>query len=77
MRSVDRGTDARGIRRATKLATLCELAQASPAEVTEVIDVFRKPSRSFLMPPMPEVLEPETVIDPPTWLEAETYDEIS
>ena len=59
----DRGTDARGIRRPTSLATLCALAGASPAEVTEVIDVFRKPSRSFLMPPLPEVLEPETVID--------------
>jgi WD40 repeat protein len=59
----DRGTDARGIRRPTSLATLCALAGASPDEVTEVIDVFRKPSRSFLMPPLPELLEPDTVID--------------
>ena len=28
-----------------------------------MIDVFRKPSRSFLMPPAGEALEPETVID--------------
>jgi WD40 repeat protein len=59
----DKGTDPRGIRRPTKLETLCALADASPAEVTEVIDVFRKPSRSFLMPPLPEALEPDTVID--------------
>lgn len=59
----DRGSDSRGIRRPTSLAMLGALADASPAEVVDVIDVFRKPSRSFLMPPLPEPLEPETVID--------------
>ncbi len=59
----DKGTDPRGIRRPTKLKTLCALADASPAEVAEVIEVFRKPSRSFLMPPLPDPLEPDTVID--------------
>ena len=59
----DKGTDARGIRRPTKLAILCGLAGESQAEVTPVIDIFRKPSRSFLMPPAPETLERETVID--------------
>jgi lysozyme family protein len=59
----DKGTDPRGIRRPTEFSTLCALANASPAEVSQVIDVFRKPSRSFLMPPLPEVLEPDTVID--------------
>jgi hypothetical protein len=57
------GTDVRGIRRPTRLETLCALANASQAEVIEVIDIFRKPSRSFLMPPLPEGLEPDTVID--------------
>ena len=37
-------------------ATLCALADATEAEVTEVIDVFRDPSRSFLMPPAGEAL---------------------
>ncbi len=59
----DKGTDARGIRRPTSLATLCLLANADQKEVADVIDVFRKPSRSFLMPPLPEMLAPETVID--------------
>jgi tetratricopeptide (TPR) repeat protein len=59
----DKGTDARGIRRPTKFETLCELAGASPEEVTEVINIFRKPSRSFLMPPLPEALEPDTIVD--------------
>ena len=59
----DWGTDARGTRRPTKLGTLCALAEATEAEVTDVIDVFRKPSRSFLMPPAQETLDEETVID--------------
>lgn len=59
----DKATDPRGVRRPTKLDTLCALAEATPAEVTQVIDVFRKPSRSFLMPPAEETLEAETVID--------------
>jgi WD40 repeat protein len=59
----DRGTDARGIRRPMELSALCAAAAATPAEVAQVIDVFRKPSRSFLMPPLPEVLEAGTVID--------------
>jgi WD40 repeat protein len=59
----DKATDTRGTRRPTKLATLCALADASQAEVVQVIDVFRKPSRSFLMPPPPEPLDRETVID--------------
>jgi WD40 repeat protein len=59
----DKATDPRGVRRPTSLGTLCALADATPAEVTEVIDVFRKPSRSFLMPPAEDTLQAETVID--------------
>jgi WD40 repeat protein len=59
----DKATDPRGVRRPTTLATLCVLADASVAEVTDVIEVFRKPSRSFLMPPAGDALKAETVID--------------
>ena len=59
----DRGTDTRGIRRPTSCATLCALAEATHEEVAAVIEVFREPSRSFLMPPAPEPLEPDVVID--------------
>ena len=58
----DKRTDP-GIRRPTKFATLCELAQASPEQMTAVIDNFRKASRSFLTPPLPEPLEADTVVD--------------
>lgn len=42
---------------------MCVLAEATKAEITDVIDVFRKPSRSFLMPPAQETLDEERVID--------------
>jgi hypothetical protein len=38
----DRGSDARGIRRPTKLSELNKLSNASSAEVIEVIEVFRQ-----------------------------------
>ena len=59
----DKATDSRGVRRPTTLPTLCALAEATDAEVTPVIDVFRDPSRSFLMPPAEEALGADTVID--------------
>ena len=59
----DRGTDARGVRRPTTVERLCAITDATPEELARVIDVFRKPSRSFLMPPRSEPLEPGTVID--------------
>jgi hypothetical protein len=59
----DKTTYQRGIRRPTTMGTLCALADATLAEVTEVLDVFRQPSRSFLIPPACEALLQETMID--------------
>jgi hypothetical protein len=59
----DTTTDARGIRRPTRVDTLCALTGASAAELTAVIDVFREPSRAFLMPPVGEPLGADTVVD--------------
>ncbi|MEA2236814.1 MAG: hypothetical protein QOC81_1538 [Thermoanaerobaculia bacterium] len=59
----DKASDARGVRRPTNVDTLCKLTGATIEELTSVIDVFRKPSRSFLMPPDGEALTPKTVID--------------
>src|SRR5437867_3725379 len=60
----DLGTDPRGIRRPLKLTTLSEIAATgSEEDMKAVIEVFLEPSRSFLMPPAPEPLEPEKVID--------------
>lgn len=59
----DRGTDPRGIRRPTRLADLCAITAASQDELVAVIDRFRKPTRSFLMPPLSEAVSAESVID--------------
>lgn len=59
----DKATDARGIRRPTRFDALIEIANATATDVTRVLQVFRKPSRSFLMPPDGEALEDKTVID--------------
>ena len=59
----DKGTDPRGIRRPTRLSSLCGITGAPQDEVVAIIDRFRKPSRSFLMPPLGETLAPESVID--------------
>ena len=59
----DSGTDARGIRRPTTFATLCEITQAEPAAMLAVMAAFRKPSRSFLMPALSEAVDANTVID--------------
>ena len=59
----DKATDARGVRRPTGVATLLNLTGATLEELTRVVDVFRKPSRSFLMPPAGEALAPETIVD--------------
>src|SRR5260370_7155478 len=61
----DKATDLRGVRRPTALRTLCALADATAAEVTDVIDVFRDPSRSFLMPPPGEALVVEAAVHIP------------
>lgn len=59
----ERGDDNREIRRPTSLAELCSVAEATPDEVSAVIEVFRRPRRSFLMPPAGVTLTPETIID--------------
>ncbi len=59
----DKGTDPRGIRRPTKFGVLHRLAEATPDEAAAVLSVFRKPSRSFVMPPLQEELDDDTVID--------------
>lgn len=59
----DKVTDARGTRRPTRLDTLCAVTGASVAELTAVIEVFRDPTRSFVMPPAGALLQPDTPID--------------
>lgn len=57
------GLDNRGIRRPTTVRTICDVAGASVEELIEVVDVFRRPGRSFIMPPAGVPIGAETVLD--------------
>jgi energy-coupling factor transporter ATP-binding protein EcfA2 len=57
------GQDNRGIRRPTTLRTVCAVADASVEVVAAVVDVFRRPGRSFITPPDGVTIGPETVLD--------------
>jgi len=59
----DKVSDPRGIRRPTRLSSLCAITGSAEDEVLAVIDIFRKPSRSFLMPPLGETQTADPVID--------------
>ena len=59
----EKGTDNRGFRRPTLLGDVCVVAEATPEEVFSVVEQFRQPGRSFLMPLEPETLRPNTVLD--------------
>jgi WD40 repeat protein len=59
----DKASDVRGVRRPAPVSEICELTGASLAEVTAVVDNFRKPGRSFLMPPAGVPLQPGSILD--------------
>lgn len=55
--------DARGGRRPCTMSELTAVAAASHEEIRNIVDIFRRPGRSFLMPPAPVPLETTTVVD--------------
>jgi|GEM_PF-1659091 len=57
------GSEKRGIRRPRRLLTLCGTLGVAPAELMPIIDAFRHPEVSFLMPPSVVPLRDTTVID--------------
>jgi energy-coupling factor transporter ATP-binding protein EcfA2 len=59
----DTFSDHRGIRRPTSILDLAAIAEAPQAEVIRTVEVFRRPGRSFLMPPASVALEPHSIID--------------
>src|SRR5215210_957907 len=59
----DVGTENRGIRRPASVQEVCALTGADPAEVTAVVESFRRPGRSFLMPPATVPLQASSVLD--------------
>ena len=59
----ERGNENQGIRRPTKLSTMAAIAGVNEDELTRVVERFREPGRSLLMPPYGVKLDSETVID--------------
>ena len=59
----EKSEDHREIRRPTRLDELCAVVNAGAEEVTAIIDVFRRPGRSFLMPPADVPLTAHSAID--------------
>jgi len=59
----ERGSDLRDTRRPVRLGEVADLAGVATAAVAEVVEVFRKVDRSFLMPPVGVPLEGDRVLD--------------
>jgi len=55
--------DPRGIRRPTSVQELTAIAEAPQEEVAGVIELFRRPGRSFLTPPIDVPLEGRCIVD--------------
>jgi len=59
----EKNTENLAMRRPGKISQIAELAQASDEQVIEVIEKFRKPGRSFLMPGTSVTLSGDSIIE--------------
>lgn len=59
----DMGKGGRKVRRLARLQDIADVASANVEEVVSIIDAFRQPTNSFLMPPIGEELVPDSYID--------------
>ncbi len=59
----ERSTCRRDTRRPVKLSEVAALAGVSPQKAISVVNVFRRPDRSFITPPATVPLTPEKVLD--------------
>lgn len=55
--------DTDGIRRPTKIGVIAKIANCSTDEVVSVVEIFRKPGRSLIMPPVGVNLSENSIID--------------
>jgi len=56
-------SDPRGVRRPTSVKQLSAICEASEEEVIQIVDIFRGPGRSFLMPPAATRLDSRSIVD--------------
>jgi len=59
----DTFSDPRGIRRPMSVRQLSAICEVSEAEVIHIVDMFRRPGRSFLMPPPAKPLDSRSIVD--------------
>ena len=59
----DTYSDPRGVRRPTSIAEMASACEVGEDEVIRIVEIFRRPGRSFLMPPSPVPLTPRTIVD--------------
>lgn len=59
----DKGEDNTGMRRPVRITTVSEIAEVSETDVIKVVENFRKPGRSFLMPDSSIKLTNESVVE--------------
>jgi tetratricopeptide (TPR) repeat protein len=59
----DTVSDPRGTRRPCPMRTLAAIAGAPEADVARIVDLFRRPGRSFLMPPTDVPLAADVIVD--------------
>ena len=59
----EKGTDNREVRRPQTVRDLCAVTEAHEQDVIAVIEVFRQPGRSFLMPSVDVELSTDSLID--------------
>jgi energy-coupling factor transporter ATP-binding protein EcfA2 len=59
----DRGPGRRDVRRPVQVREVMDLTRASLEQVSAVVEVFRRPDRSFLTPPAGTLLLPDSVVD--------------
>jgi tetratricopeptide (TPR) repeat protein len=59
----DKRKDDRGVRRPTPVRDAASIAGVTEDQVAEVVEVFRQPGRSFLMPPSGVTLTGDSILD--------------
>jgi tetratricopeptide (TPR) repeat protein len=59
----DTYSDSRGVRRATSIEELAAICEVPDAQIIQIVEVFRRPGRSFLTPHAGVPLESGTIVD--------------
>jgi tetratricopeptide (TPR) repeat protein len=59
----DTFSDPRGIRRPTSVKQLAAICEVSEAEIIQIVEIFRRTGRSFLMPPPVVPLDSRSIVD--------------